>query len=341
MIHSRLLIVLSVESLNMYSYGRVFSSFWTSGSGKTLRGDPDAQLVALYLMTCPHANMIGVFHCPILYIAHEIGLPIEGATKALQRLSEGGFCTYEAPSEHIFVHRFAAFQIGEDLKPADNRVKHVRDAVLSIPSNPLKIMFLRHYSEAFHLKNLLDEALKKEKNLSPSEAPSKPASTTTTTTASTATTTATHSGALSENPTDDGKQARPASVISTAARKSRATVAPSREAWEAYAAAYQARYGADPVRNATVNGQLANFVKRIGQDEAPQVAAFYVGHAGRMYVQAMHPLNLLVRDAEKLRTEWATGRIQTETKARNTDRLAEQGAVWDRLIQANEAQGGH
>jgi hypothetical protein len=142
----------------------------------------------------------------------------------------------------------------------------------------------------------------------------------------------------SETPSQTGNAQQP---FSTAARKSRATVAPSSEAWEAYAAAYRRRYGADPVRNATVNGQLANFVKRIGQDEAPQVAAFYLDHAGRMYVQAMHPLSFLVRDAEKLRTEWVTGNIQTETRARNTDRLAEQGAVWNRLIQANESQGGH
>ena len=327
----------------MYNYGRVFSSFWVSGSGKTLRGDSESQLVALYLMSSPHANMIGVFHCPVIYISHEIGLSLEGATKALERLSEVGFCSYEAPSEHVFVHRFAAFQIGDELKLNDNRVKGVRDNVNAIPSSSLKLLFLKEYAEPFHLGDMLQEALKSEKNLTPFEAPSKPTTTTTTTTttASTSTTPSTNSEGLSENPTDGGKQGRPASVVSTAARKSRATVAPSSEAWEAYAAAYRRRYGTDPVRNAMVNGQLANFVKRIGQDESPQVAAFYVGHAGRMYVQAMHPLNLLVRDAEKLRTEWATGNIQTETRARNTDRMAEQGAVWNRLIEASEAQGGH
>ena len=329
----------------MYSYGRVFSSFWVSGSGKTLRGDPEAQLVALYLMSSPHANMIGVFHCPIIYIAHEIGIPLEGALKALERLSEAGFCAYEEASEHVFVRRFAAYQVGDELKSKDNRVKGIREYVSAIPSESLKLLFLQEYAEAFHLEDMLNEALETQKNLSPLEAPSKPTTTTTTTTTSTAATTTTATTNLSDppraNPTDGGKQARPASVVSTAARKNRATVAVSGETWDAYAAAYRRRYGADPVRNATVNGQLANFVKRIGQDEAPHVAAFYVGHAGRIYVQAMHPLNLLVRDAEKLRTEWATGRIQTETKARNTDRLAEQGAVWDRILQANEAQGGH
>ena len=323
----------------MYSYGRVFSSFWVSGTGKALRGDSEAQLVALYLMSSPHANMIGVFHCPIIYVAHEVGLSLEGASKALQRLEEVGFCTYDSPSEHIFVRRFAAFQVGDELKAKDNRVKGVREYVSAIPSERLKFLFLQEYSEAFHLEDLLQEVIDSQKNLSPFEAPSKPTTTSTTTTTSTASPFS--SDPPRDNPTDGGKQARPASVISTAARKSRATVAVSSETWDAYAAAYRRRYGADPVRNATVNGQLANFVKRIGQDEAPHVAAFYVGHCGRVYVQAMHPLNLLVRDAEKLRTEWATGRIQTETKARNTDRMAEQGAVWDRIIQASEAQGGN
>lgn len=69
------------------------------------------QIVAMYLMTSPHSNMIGVFHCPILYIAHETGSPLEGATEGLKKLIEGGFCTYEEDSETIWVHQMANFQI--------------------------------------------------------------------------------------------------------------------------------------------------------------------------------------------------------------------------------------
>ena len=43
---------------------------------------------------------------------------------------------------------------------------------------------------------------------------------------------------------------------------------PTTETWTAYASAYQIRYGVPPVRNATVSGQLANFVKRIGRAES-------------------------------------------------------------------------
>lgn len=85
-----------------------------------------------------------------------------------------------------------------------------------------------------------------------------------------------------------------------------AQLAPTSEVWEAYRSGYSRRYCVEPVRNASVNGQLAQFITRIPIDEAPAVAAFYLSHQGGLYVSAKHPVNLLLRDAEKLRTDWAT-----------------------------------
>lgn len=82
----------------------------------------------------------------------------------------------------------------------------------------------------------------------------------------------------------------------------------SSAAWASYAKAYEQRYRTAPVRNAAVNGQFAHFVSRIPADEAPAVAAFYVEHGNALYVNAGHPVNLLLRDAESLRTQWVTGR---------------------------------
>jgi hypothetical protein len=84
--------------------------------------------------------------------------------------------------------------------------------------------------------------------------------------------------------------------------------APTAETWDAYSAAYEARYGVHPVRNATVNGQLANLVGQLGAEEAPQVAAFYVNHEDPFYLKKAHPVGLLLGDAQKLRMEWKTGR---------------------------------
>lgn len=105
----------------------------------------------------------------------------------------------------------------------------------------------------------------------------------------------------------------------TRAREAKA-VPLTAEVWAAYTAAYRDRYGVDPVRNAKVNGQLANLVARLGGSEAPAVASFYVRHNFALYVRAKHPADLLLRDCEGLRTEWATGRTVTNTEAQQQDR---------------------
>ncbi len=78
--------------------------------------------------------------------------------------------------------------------------------------------------------------------------------------------------------------------------------------WRAYRAAFQNRYRTDPVRNAKVSSQIKQFVGRLGYEESPQVADFYVRHNDVFYTKKAHAVGLMLADAEKLRTEWATGR---------------------------------
>ncbi len=135
----------------MRDYGVVSPKFWIGETGKKLRGNHEAQVLALYLMTSPHSSMTGVFHCPILYMAHETGMTIEWATKALASLSEAGFCIYEEASEVVFVIRMAAYQIAEELKPSDNRVSGLRKEVAKMPEGRIRQAFLAVYGVAFCL----------------------------------------------------------------------------------------------------------------------------------------------------------------------------------------------
>lgn len=151
----------------MRDYGKISPTFWVGKTGKLLRGHPEAQIVALYLMTAPKSEMTGVFHCPVLYIAHETGLGFEGASKGLQRLIVEDFCSYDEDSETVFVHEMAKYQIAEELKPADNLVKSVRRAYVSIGAESLKAKFFERYKDAFHLT----ESAPKRRA---SDAPSKP-----------------------------------------------------------------------------------------------------------------------------------------------------------------------
>jgi uncharacterized protein YdaU (DUF1376 family) len=89
--------------------------------------------------------------------------------------------------------------------------------------------------------------------------------------------------------------------------------------WSAYADAYRDRYGVDPVRNQQTNSHLKNLVRRIGRGEAPAVAAFFLTHNDPFYVKARHPTNLLLRDCEGLRTQWATGTKATTGEMKNAE----------------------
>ena len=137
----------------MRDYSKVSSSFWTGDTGRQLRGDAQAQVIALYLMTSPHANMIGVFHCPMIYIAHDTGSSLQGASKALLRLVEGGFCKYSEDDELVWVVEMAKFQVGEFLKLADNRVKDVQKQFSAIGNQLIRQEFFEKYGENYHLTN--------------------------------------------------------------------------------------------------------------------------------------------------------------------------------------------
>lgn len=90
--------------------------------------------------------------------------------------------------------------------------------------------------------------------------------------------------------------------------------------WTSYSEAYISRYGAAPVRNAMASKLCCVLVDHLGAIDAPQVAAFYVRHNDMFYTKAGHSLQLLVRDAQKLHTEWKTGRKITTAQAKQTER---------------------
>lgn len=114
---------------------------------------------------------------------------------------------------------------------------------------------------------------------------------------------------------------------------------PTAATWASYAAAYEAKYHTQPVRNATVNAQLAQLVGRLGGEEAPQVAAWYVGHRNQFYVGCCHSVAMLLRDAEKLRMEWVTGRQGTQAQAIQSDKTQANFNAFAPLIAEARAQG--
>lgn len=136
----------------MRDYATVAPQFWLGKTGRELRKKgAEAQVVSFYLMTSPHANMLGLYYLPILYIAHETGLGLEGASKGLKSSIEAGFCSYDEDTEMVWVHEMAAYQVGKALKPGDNRCAGVRSEYASLTENSFLSSFYERYKDDFHL----------------------------------------------------------------------------------------------------------------------------------------------------------------------------------------------
>jgi hypothetical protein len=105
-----------------------------------------------------------------------------------------------------------------------------------------------------------------------------------------------------------------------------------RDTWAAYSGAYADRYGVMPVRNAKANAAIKGVVRRLGAEESPAVARFFVGHCDAYYARRCHDVGLLQADAEKLRTEWASGRAVTSLAARQQERAGTMAGIVNEII---------
>lgn len=151
----------------MRDYSKVSPKFWIGKTGREIRRlGVEAQLIALYLFTSPHATMLGIYYLPITFIVHETGIPFEGSSKTLRSLVEVGFCTYDEESEYVWVHEMAFYQIGGQLKEADNRIKRINEDYQAVP----KLPFLRDFYDKYHSFFFLENP---RENISPFEDPSK------------------------------------------------------------------------------------------------------------------------------------------------------------------------
>ncbi|MFI8572088.1 helix-turn-helix domain-containing protein [Stenotrophomonas bentonitica] len=106
-----------------------------------------------------------------------------------------------------------------------------------------------------------------------------------------------------------------------------------KQTWAAYRTAYRLRHGVDPVRNAKVNTNVRDLVKRLGREEAPQVAGWFLGVNEQYAVKRMHDLGVLLAGAEAYRTQWATGRQVTTTSAQHTDQTQSNLSAADEAIE--------
>jgi hypothetical protein len=69
-------------------------------------------------------------------------------------------------------------------------------------------------------------------------------------------------------------------------------------------------------------------VKRVGAEDAPRLARWYVERAGGIHMRARHPLSLLLRDCEVLLVELRDWRPAVVREWEQMRREVAEGAEW-------------
>ena len=148
----------------MRDYSKVAPTFWTGETGKKIRQlGRDAQVVALYLITAPGSNWIGLYYLPLPTLCHEVGISSESAMRTLRKLEQIDFAHYDAEREYVWIPCTAKYQIAEALKPGDKRVVKIARDLQPVMGTRFGLDFHRRYREAFLLPEIC-----------PFDSPSKP-----------------------------------------------------------------------------------------------------------------------------------------------------------------------
>lgn len=85
----------------MRDYGKVYATFWSSQTTHSL--SDDGKLLALYLMTCSHSTIAGVFRLPDGYVAEDIGWDQSRVQKGFAELFAKGFANRCETTKWVWV----------------------------------------------------------------------------------------------------------------------------------------------------------------------------------------------------------------------------------------------
>jgi hypothetical protein len=138
-------------------YAIVKPGFWTGKTGRAItRLGKDVRILADYLITSPHANLIGLYSLSIPIVAHETGLTLDEVSAALATLGELDFAHYDYEAECVWVTNMARFQMawkGDGLSEGDKRVKASIREYEEVTENTFLGAFFDFYATALHLPN--------------------------------------------------------------------------------------------------------------------------------------------------------------------------------------------
>ena len=122
----------------MRDYGKVFSRIWESTDFRSL--SEDGRALALYLLTCQHGTIAGVFRVPDGYACEDLQWSAERVAEGFANLKAKGFATRCEDSKWVWVTKFLEWNPPEN----PNQRKAAAKVALSVPEScSWKLDFIR------------------------------------------------------------------------------------------------------------------------------------------------------------------------------------------------------
>jgi len=137
----------------MREYAKIVATFWTGETGGRLRGDPEAQVLALYLFTCPASTMTGLYYLPLSTIHYEAGLDEPTVRRCFDVCSALNVAHYDYEAGIAWVPEMARYQLGDRLLERDKRTVGVVRQLTPFRRHPFYQAFLDRYSGVYCLSD--------------------------------------------------------------------------------------------------------------------------------------------------------------------------------------------
>ena len=112
-------------------YFRIAARFWSDE--KSAGWSDETKLAALYVLTCRHRHLEGIFVLPICYMAADLRWSVKRVRRALVNLENAGFLKVDAGSNLILIRNALRYQFPEN----PNMIEGCLRRILELPKTGL------------------------------------------------------------------------------------------------------------------------------------------------------------------------------------------------------------
>lgn len=130
----------------MASYFQVSPLFWSDPQVRAW--DDSTKLLALYLLTCPHRSLEGMFRLPLQYAEIDLKWPERKLSKHFSALQAEGFVQYDPDAQVVLLAKSLKYHSPRGPK----QIKGALNALRAVPPTPLfagLIVAAREYAPDF------------------------------------------------------------------------------------------------------------------------------------------------------------------------------------------------